>query len=68
MKRIDTPKSAMILLAAGLLLTSLTPILNRYIPLPDVVRGFITGLGMCIEVIAIIKIDRVRKSSCTAKN
>jgi hypothetical protein len=67
MKRINIPKQAMMLLAIGLLLTCITPIVNRYFPIPDVVRGFITGLGLCIEVIAIIKIDRIRKSSCTAK-
>jgi hypothetical protein len=67
MKRLNIPKPVMILFTAGLLLSCLTPIVNRYYPMPDVVKGFITGLGLCIEMIAIAKIARARKSRCIAK-
>jgi hypothetical protein len=55
----------LILLIAGLFLTSLTSIVNRYFPMPDAVRGFLMGIGLTIEVIALIKMERSkRKSSC----
>jgi hypothetical protein len=62
MKPNNTPKSAVTLLVIGLLMTSFTSIINRYFPLPDFLRGFITGLGLTFEVIALVKIDRSKKN------
>jgi hypothetical protein len=65
MKNFDISKTALILLVTGLLLTSLTSIVNRYFPMPHVVQGFLMGIGLTIEVIALIKMERSkRKSSC----
>jgi uncharacterized membrane protein YkvI len=66
MKSFNISKTVLILLVTGLLLTSLTSIVNRYFPMPDVVKGFSMGLGLTMEVIALIKMERnKRKRSCT---
>lgn len=62
MKRNTLPKPALVLLVIGLLMTSLTPIINRYFPLPDFLKGFINGMGLMLEVIALIKIQRSKKN------
>jgi hypothetical protein len=65
MKSSKMSKTVLILLVAGLFLTSLTSIVNRYFPIPDAVRGFSMGIGLTIEVIALIKMEKnKRKSSC----
>jgi hypothetical protein len=65
MKRNIIPKSALALLITGLLMTTLTLVVHRYFPLPDFLRGFINGLGLMLEVIALIKIQRSKKKiSC----
>jgi len=66
MKNFNISKPVLILLVTGLLLTTLMPIVNRYFPMPDVVKGFLMGLGLTIEVIALIKIDRNKKKSICA--
>jgi len=58
------PKPARILLIAGILLTTLTPIVGRHMPMPDFVKGFITGLGITFEFIAIVKIQRNKNRKC----
>jgi len=45
-----------ILLAAGLLLIAFTQILTRFVSLPDFVKGALTGIGIGLEIIAIIKV------------
>jgi len=61
MKRFNIPKSALPYFIIGLLLTTLTPIIGRYFHLPDFLKGFISGLGLMLEVIAIVKIQRSKK-------
>jgi hypothetical protein len=70
MKINKVPKSAITLLIIGLLLTtSFTPILSHYFPLPDFVKGFITGLGLTFEVFAIIKMQQSKKKvNCISTN
>lgn len=69
MKRNTNPKFAIAYLIIGLMFTSLTPIISRYYPIPDPLKGFITGLGLALEVIAIIKIRRIKKDRiCTLSN
>jgi len=67
MKRNTIPKAALFYLIVGLLLVSFTPIISRYVPLPDSSKGFLTGLGLMLEVIAIVKIDRSRKNKQTCR-
>lgn len=69
MKRNTIPKSALALLVIGLLMTTLTSIINRYFPLPDFSKGFLNGLGLTIEIIALVKIQRSKKNiKCAALN
>ncbi|WP_345211988.1 hypothetical protein [Mucilaginibacter gynuensis] len=58
-------KPVLLLLVSGLLLTSLTPILARYYPFPDSVKGFLTGMGLMLEVLALSRIRRKKKLFCT---
>ena len=62
MKRNTIPKSALALLIIGLLITTLTPVINSSFPMPDYVKGFLVGLGLMLEVIALIKIQQNRKN------
>jgi hypothetical protein len=66
MKNFKISRPALILLVIGLLLTSLIPIVNRYFPMPDGLTGFLMGLGLAIEVIGLIKMDRLKKKSTCA--
>jgi len=61
MKRLNISKTTLACFIAGLLLTTLTPISGRYFALPDFLKGFLSGLGIMLEVIAIIKISKANK-------
>lgn len=61
MKRNTIPNPALAYLIIGLLLTTLTPIISRHLLLPDSIKGFIIGLGLMFEVIALVKIRRSNK-------
>jgi hypothetical protein len=60
MKHILNNKPALLLLISGLILTSLTPIVARYYPLPDNLKEFITGIGLMLEVLALVKIEKFK--------
>lgn len=62
MKLNTIPKPALILLIVGLLMTTVTPIISRHILMPDFVKGFITGLGLTLELIGLIKMQRSKKA------
>jgi hypothetical protein len=66
MKSINISKTVLFLLVIGLLLTSLTSIVNHYFPMPDVVKGFLMGLGLMIEVIALVRMQKNKKTSSCA--
>ena len=67
MKRTTFTTSALVFLITGLLLTSGVLILSRYYPVSDTMKGLMTGLGLGIEMIGIIKLDRGRKNlACKA--
>jgi hypothetical protein len=67
MKRTSISTAALVFLITGLLLTSGLPVLARYYPVSDTVKGLLTGLGLGIEIIGIIKLDRGRKNlACKA--
>jgi hypothetical protein len=61
MKRKPFSKAVLMLLISGLLLTSFVPLLSRYFIMPDVVKGFLTGLGLALEFIALVKAQRSKK-------
>lgn len=60
MKRNPIPKPALMYLATGLLMVTLMPILARHFAIPDFVRGFITGTGLALEIVALVKMQKVR--------
>lgn len=62
MKRNGITTPALVYLIIGLLLTTLPLLLNRYFVLPEMLKGFITGLGLALEVIVIAKIQQSRKA------
>lgn len=62
MKINTIPKPALILLITGLLMTTLTPIIGRHTFMPDFEKGFITGLGLTLELIGLIKMQRSKKA------
>ncbi|MVN22852.1 hypothetical protein [Mucilaginibacter arboris] len=69
MKRNTIPKSALVCLIIGLLMTALTPLIGRYFLLPDFLKGFLNGLGLAVETFAIIKIQQSKKNmKCLASN
>ncbi|TDO20848.1 hypothetical protein [Pedobacter duraquae] len=61
MKKTNVSKAVLMLLVSGLLLTSVVPVVNRYYPMPDALNGFFMGMGLAIEVLALIKMDKNRK-------
>lgn len=66
MKHLKEQKSPIFLLVIGLLIVSLTPIINRYLHLPDLFIGFLNGLGLMIECIALIKMQQISKQNVCA--
>jgi len=66
MKRNTIPKPALILLIVGLLMTTTMPVIGRHFLMPDFVKGFLTGLGLTLEFIALVKIQRSKKNESTA--
>jgi uncharacterized membrane protein len=65
MKSNNISNAALTYLILGLLLVTLTPIMGRYISIPDFLKGFLNGLGLTLEFIAIVKIrDRQKANSC----
>lgn len=55
MKNKKLPKPALYLLIAGLLLCTSGPMLARRYHWPDALTGFMTGLGITLEVGALVK-------------
>ncbi|WP_342645620.1 hypothetical protein [Mucilaginibacter sp. CSA2-8R] len=63
MKYNEVPKQALVCLIIGLLLVCFTPINNKHLAMPDYAKGFLSGLGITLEFIALVKIQRSRKES-----
>lgn len=63
MKHNTIPKQAIVLLITGLLIVSFNLILGKYMGVPDFIKGFLSGLGIALETIALIKIQRSRKEN-----
>ncbi|QKJ28268.1 hypothetical protein HQ865_00330 [Mucilaginibacter mali] len=59
MKNRQLSKPALALLISGLLLTTSGPMLARYFHWPDFLQGFMLGLGLTLEVGALVKSRRV---------
>lgn len=64
MKRNKISQSTLACLITGLLLTTLPLLLSRYFIIPDIAKGFLTGLGLTLEFLALVKIQRQKKEVC----
>jgi hypothetical protein len=62
MKRNTIPKTALAYLIVGLLFSTVPFMISRYTAMPDSLHGFLIGLGLSLEVIALVKIQRSRKN------
>ena len=49
-----------ITLALGLLLATLPMLLHDYIKMPDFLGGILGGFGLGLEIVALVKIRRLR--------
>ena len=50
------------LVAIGLLLVVIPPLVNYWIPLPDFLRGAFMGIGIALEIIGLVRINKRRKA------
>jgi len=57
------PKSPLFLLIAGLMLTTTLPLAARHFKVSDIALGFIVGLGISLELWALISIIRYKNKS-----
>ncbi|WP_448697392.1 hypothetical protein ACFGVR_12220 [Mucilaginibacter sp. AW1-3] len=63
MKNTKFPLTERLLIAIGLLMTTLPQLIKHYITLPDFVLGFIVGIGLALEIVAFIRLKRVKQSN-----
>ena len=59
MKRFKTIKSVRMLFATGLLIAALTKLLSRYMQMPDAVLGGFIGIGVGIEIMALVMLKKL---------
>ena len=55
-------KKQLMLLTAGLLVTSLAFVISRFTPLSDGLHGFIVGAGIGLEIVALISFRKGQRS------
>ncbi|AWG24907.1 hypothetical protein [Flavobacterium kingsejongi] len=58
----NNKKPALAYLAIGLLLVVLSPIISRYLALPDFLKGFLNGSGLMLEVIGLVTLQSLKKN------
>lgn len=58
--------TTLILFVSGLLLVSLTPIISRHYLIPDPLSGFLSGTGLMLAFLAVVRMQRARTGgSCS---
>jgi len=62
MKHKKVLKPELRLVAIGLLLVTMPFLINDWIPVPDFVRGALMGIGIGLEIIGLIRINRRKKA------
>jgi hypothetical protein len=60
MSTTPTKKAILLLFATGLLITATTQLLSHYISMPDLVLGSLMGLGIGIEIIALLRLKKIK--------
>jgi hypothetical protein len=61
-------KKERILLAIGLLLLTAHYFIDPFFSMPDYLRGFLVGIGFGLEIIALIRMNRIRKNGGFCSN
>lgn len=59
MKKFTTTKSISMLFATGILIAALTQLLSPYIQMPDTVLGGFIGIGVGIEIMALVMLKKL---------
>ena len=59
MKKFTTTKSVRILFATGLLIAALAQLLSRYIQMHDALLGGFIGIGLGIEIMALVMLKKL---------
>ena len=59
MKRFSTTKSVRMLFATGLLIAALVQLLSRYLQMPDAILGGFIGIGVGIEIMALVMLKKL---------
>lgn len=57
----NMPKKALPLLIIGLLMTTTFPMIGRHFRLPDFLIGFIIGMGIVLELFALVMAVRYKR-------
>ena len=66
MKPRKMSRTTLILFVSGLLLVSLTPVISRHYPIPDSLSGFLSGAGLMLAFLAVVRMQRARTGSCSS--
>ena len=61
MKTDSIPKKTRMLLIAGLLIISFTPLIAHFFTMPDALRGALMGVGIGLEILALIRASAYRR-------
>ncbi len=59
MKRFTTSKSVRRLFATGLLIAAIAQLLSHYIQMPDAILGGFIGIGVGIEIMALVMLKKL---------
>ena len=62
----NQPLYIRLLIAGGLLMTTMPLIFKEYIHIPDFFRGFLGGAGLVFEIVGIVLMKRKQKESVTS--
>jgi len=62
----NQPRYIRLLIAGGLLMTTMPLIFKEYIHIPDFFRGFLGGTGLVFEIVGIVLMKRKQKESVTS--
>ena len=68
MKTINNKTTATLLLVTGLLFVISPSIIGRFTDMPDMAKGLLNGIGLAIEFLGVVGLDRNSKKNCMIKN
>ena len=56
------PNTELRIISAGLLMVAVPFLVNNWVHIPDVIRGILMGVGIGLEVLGLIRMNRRRKA------